>query len=251
MVNYANGKIYKLLNTIDDEVYVGSTTQSLSKRLSWHKGDCNKASHGNSRVYAHMRELGVDKFYIELIEDYPCSNNTMLTAREGVYIREIGTLNTFVAGRTWQERYQDNAERIKERQAKYYAENVQKIKEQKAEYLKNNPEKRKETMRKYQERNKDEINRKERERYENNKEKEKVRKAKYYTENAGRLREQKAKYRAENKEKLKAKIMCECGCELRRDSLSNHKKTQKHKNLMEQLEQLILEDEETNIEEQE
>ena len=36
-INYSNGKIYKILNYIDDQCYVGSTTQALSKRMVWHR----------------------------------------------------------------------------------------------------------------------------------------------------------------------------------------------------------------------
>ena len=32
-MDYNNGKIYSIRNTIDNDVYVGSTTQPLSKRF--------------------------------------------------------------------------------------------------------------------------------------------------------------------------------------------------------------------------
>ena len=50
-----------------------------------------------------MHELDVENFDIELIENYPCNDVYELRAREGYYIREIGTLNKYVAGRTHQE----------------------------------------------------------------------------------------------------------------------------------------------------
>ena len=208
MVNYNEGKIYKICNTEDNEVYIGSTTLPLYKRLYYHRNASSQERKYVGPIYQHMRKLGSDKFYIELIEHYPCSNSSMLKAREGTFIRELGTLNSRIAGRSPKE---------------YYAETVEDRKKQKAEYLKNNPEKRKETRKKYLERNKDEINRKERERYANNIEKEKARKAE--------------------------KVVCECGSEVCKGGLSEHRKTQKHEDLMEQLEQLILEDEGTNIEE--
>ena len=36
-MDYKNGKIYQILNNINDEVYVGSTIQPLSKRFYCHK----------------------------------------------------------------------------------------------------------------------------------------------------------------------------------------------------------------------
>ena len=38
MVNYNNGKIYKIENNIDDMIYIGSTTkQYLSQRMDKHR----------------------------------------------------------------------------------------------------------------------------------------------------------------------------------------------------------------------
>ena len=37
MVNYQNGKIYKIINQSNDIVYIGSTTQALSHRYTKHK----------------------------------------------------------------------------------------------------------------------------------------------------------------------------------------------------------------------
>ena len=39
-MDYRNGKIYIIRNHCNDLVYVGSTTQSLSRRFSKHKADC-------------------------------------------------------------------------------------------------------------------------------------------------------------------------------------------------------------------
>ena len=37
MSRFSNSKVYKLVNSIDDEIYIGSTTQPLSKRFADHK----------------------------------------------------------------------------------------------------------------------------------------------------------------------------------------------------------------------
>lgn len=50
-----------------------------------------------------MKKIGVENFYIELVEEYPCENIEQLRAREGHFIRERGTLNKAIAGRTQQE----------------------------------------------------------------------------------------------------------------------------------------------------
>ena len=41
-----------------------------------------------------MNELGIEHFYIELIEKHPCDSKEELLQKEGEHIRKIGTLNT-------------------------------------------------------------------------------------------------------------------------------------------------------------
>ena len=62
-----------------------------------------------------MNEVGIDQCYIELIENHPCANKGELRKREGHFIREMGTLNSSVAGRTdkmWHQEFKDT--KIKE-----------------------------------------------------------------------------------------------------------------------------------------
>ena len=121
--DYTNGRIYKILNYIDNEVYVGSTCQPLSKRMVAHRAAANKPKKQHSPLYTKMNEYGIENFYIELIEPYPCKNNEELRKREGHYIREFGTLNKNIAGRSQQEysrdRHQNNREKELARSKEY------------------------------------------------------------------------------------------------------------------------------------
>ena len=116
-MDYKNGKIYQILNNVNDDVYVGSTTQPLCKRLYKHKADTKVR---DCNIHKLIREIGEDKIYIELIESCPCNSREELRAREGYYIRERGTLNNLIAGRTQQEWIEDNKEQLKEYKHKYY-----------------------------------------------------------------------------------------------------------------------------------
>ena len=113
-MDYSNGKIYCIRNHITDDVYIGSSCQPLCKRLSWHKSSINKKTKQNFPLYIKMRELDKSNFYIELLENYPCSNKEELRAREGHYIRELATLNKYIAGRTPKERQPQKNERTKQ-----------------------------------------------------------------------------------------------------------------------------------------
>jgi hypothetical protein len=86
---------------------------------------------------------------------------------------------------------------------------------------------------------------------EQKRERDRENKQEYYLANREKLKEQRQKYRLasqkykeyekeyrlSNREKIKEhnseKIVCECGCEIRRDSLAKHKRTHKHKQIME------------------
>ena len=122
--DFKNGKIYCIRNTVDDDIYVGSTTQPLSKRMSKHRCDV-KGYKQNRKLYAKMNELGIDSFYIELIEEYPCDNVEQLRKREGHFIREISTLNQHVAGRSGADWYAEHKDILKEKHKYYREKNIE------------------------------------------------------------------------------------------------------------------------------
>jgi group I intron endonuclease len=80
MNRYHNGLIYKLVNTVDDRIYVGSTAMPLSKRLSCHKRDARKNT--EQRVYKELNKVGWTNVRIVLIEAHRCENKNELIARE-------------------------------------------------------------------------------------------------------------------------------------------------------------------------
>ena len=96
---YNNGKIYTIRCTDNNNlIYVGSTIQPLYKRWYEHKQLYNKeGKQYNKLLYIKMRELGFDKFYIELYENINCENIEQLHKKEGEIIRQIATLNKNIA----------------------------------------------------------------------------------------------------------------------------------------------------------
>lgn len=61
--------IYKIINTLNNKVYIGSTRRSLSRRLSNHKYCArNNLQSRQSKFYKYMREIGIDKFSIVALE---------------------------------------------------------------------------------------------------------------------------------------------------------------------------------------
>jgi hypothetical protein len=134
MPDYKNSKIYTIRCRDDPTlIYVGSTTQQLSQRWQDHK-DATKSSEKhkkyNYKVYQEIRDKGIDLFYIELYEEYPCENKNQLHKREGEITRLVGTLNSRIAGRNKHEYYIENKDCINQKVREYmkgYNENKKEI----------------------------------------------------------------------------------------------------------------------------
>ncbi len=185
MSKYKSGKIYTIRYKQDNDlVYVGSTTQELCRRMINHRYDCRNERCKNMILYKTINEKSNgcwDDWYIELYEDFPCERREQLLKREGEIIREIGTLNQIVSGRTHKEYFEENKEKVKQYQKKYKEKNQENIKEknkiysektkdQKKQYCIDNKEKIYEQRKKYREQHKEEIKEKKREAYLKNKE---------------------------------------------------------------------------------
>jgi hypothetical protein len=133
MPNYQNGKIYSIRSrSRADLVYVGSTTQPLSKRFGKHKTPSN----GTSR----KQIIDIGDAYIELIEEYACDNKMELERREGEIMRTMDCVNTRIEGRTRLEYYQDNKESIIVSTKQYQQANKERIASQKDQYYQDNKE---------------------------------------------------------------------------------------------------------------
>lgn len=107
MSNYMKGQIYKLVNDIDDEIYIGSCI-NLAKRLASHK--CAAKTRVNQPVYKHLNAIGWENIRIILIESFQCTSKLELLKRERYWIEKLKpSLNKNVPTRTNKE-YQQTKE---------------------------------------------------------------------------------------------------------------------------------------------
>lgn len=107
-----SGTIYKISSTTTPNIYVGSTTKSLSHRLSQHKSDYKRFQAGN---YNYTRSFDIIKggdYKIECIEEFECDTPKELSDREGHWIKTLpNVINKKIQGRTCKEskkNYYDN-----------------------------------------------------------------------------------------------------------------------------------------------
>ena len=99
---YSNGKIYKSVNNVDDEIYIGSTCLPFPKRLYWHKSAAKRNS--KRKVYSHLNTIGWENVRIILIETFPCESKAELEKRERHWYDELSpSLNSNVPSRSKEE----------------------------------------------------------------------------------------------------------------------------------------------------
>jgi hypothetical protein len=127
MVNYQNGKIYKIVDNTNGNVYIGSTCKILYERIAGHKYDYKKYLKGYYHFVTSFKILENKDYKIELIELYPCNSKIELHKRERYYIENNECVNKVIPSRT-----------PKESQKEYYKNNKNDIKESQKEYYKNN-----------------------------------------------------------------------------------------------------------------
>jgi len=190
MVNYQLGKIYTVRSLTSPEIYVGSTCMILCKRMALHRNNWK-----NNTVLGKNKDIvkDINEWYIELYENYPCEKIEELTQREGEIIREIGTLNKNIAGRTKKEYYTDNQDKIKQQTKEYYTDNQDKIKQYRTdnkEKIKQYSTDNKEKIQQYRTDNKEKIKQQANQYCKDNKEKRKQ----YCTDNKEKIKEQKKQY---------------------------------------------------------
>ena len=128
MVNYNNSVIYKLCckDVNVKEVYVGSTT-NFNRRRQSHKECCYKENRVGYLlpVYCFIRANGDwENWDMVEIEKYSCNDKRELHTRERYWIEQsCSTLNKVIPTRTEKEHYENNKQKIAEKQKKYNSQN--------------------------------------------------------------------------------------------------------------------------------
>ena len=153
MPDYKQGKIYKIVCNVTGSVYIGSTIQSLSMRLTGHRKNYKRFKGGKSSCCTSYQIIEQGNYDIVLIENCPCESKDELHRRERHFIESLKCVNKQLPTRTPKEYYQDVKERVKD----YYEANQVHILEVHKQYYINNKKAMNEKHRKYHHDNRDTI----------------------------------------------------------------------------------------------
>ena len=222
MPEFKQGKIYCIRSHQCQEVYVGSTTETLSRRMSAHRCMFKRYNDGKGNYLTAFELMKYSDCYIELIEYFSCNTRAELNAREGKWIRETDCcVNKRIEGRTRTEYLLDNKEATRKQKAKYYADSREQILDKRKEFKRQNPQYVQDRDANYRK---------------NNREKLSVKKQEYYQENRDDILDKGKKRYQENRDTIldrnAERVLCNCGVEIRRAYMTRHKKTISHRQAM-------------------
>lgn len=80
---YQQGKIYKIISSKTNDVYIGSTCENLSERLDYHRSHYKNYLNGSGVYYSVFDVMRKGDCEIVLLETYPCN------IREELLLKEI------------------------------------------------------------------------------------------------------------------------------------------------------------------
>ena len=138
MVNYSNGKVYKIEPVCEHqegEIYIGSTTKKLlCQRMTAHRKDYkmwkNETNNvGKVMAYELFDKYGLDNCKIILLEEVNATSKDELLSKEAYYIRNLKCVNKYIPLRTQKEYYNDNIIKIKQNRKDYSNKNAEIIRQ--------------------------------------------------------------------------------------------------------------------------
>jgi hypothetical protein len=158
----------------------------------------------------------IENCEIILLESVNVNSKDELLARESYWIKLLDCVNKVIPNRTRQEYYNDNKEKLVEKNKQYYEDNKEKLLENKKQYYEDNKEKLLENKKQY---------------YEDHKENKKQ----YYEDHKDNILEKRKQHYEKNKqdiaEQRKQTYICiACNTTITLSGKSQHEKTKKHTN---------------------
>jgi len=195
--NYKIGRVYKIINRLTTDIYIGSTFSTLNERWREHKNKfnywLNNKTKNKCSIFDNFKKYGIHNHKIILIKEYLCYKEDIkdykhLRSKEQLWINKMNCINKYSSFNPLQK------ERIKQTAKKWRDVNINRIKDKAKEW------------------------------YEKNKDYDK----KYYQKNKNKKKQQNKEWRELNN----IKTTCICGSKYIKRRAKEHEKTKKHQNFI-------------------
>lgn len=128
MPDYSQGKVYRIVCRKSNLQYIGSTTQPVSKRVSWHK---NNYRYNKTNCTSYQVMQG-DDYFVEILEVCPCETKNELLARERHWIEKEACVNKCIPNRSHAESMRAWQKNNREKWNAYMREYIRKKREAQA-----------------------------------------------------------------------------------------------------------------------
>ena len=137
-----HGRIFKIVSSETDDVYVGSTTQTLKERFGQHRSYYNNYLNGKSKYVSSSAIMKYVDARIELLHEALFESIADLHRLEGQYMQTTDNcINRYIAGRSSRQYRLDNADVLLQQKKIYRARDPEKWKQYIKEYQDNNKDK--------------------------------------------------------------------------------------------------------------
>ena len=141
---------------IGKDCYVGSTAQTLTKRLTAHRSNASRPGTENNKLYRRMREIGLRNWVIRPLESAICSEDEIRKLERAWCEKLRGDLNTRLPFQTDEKKREYN-EKYRE---KYHEKNREVLLRKRLEYGEKNREVLRQKSAEYRERNREVLRQK-------------------------------------------------------------------------------------------
>jgi len=138
------GRVYKIVSSKGNQIYIGSTIKTLRRRFQLHKKDTSSSN-------ILFDKYGVDNCRIELIKEYEVCDELHLQVYEQLWINKykdkvVNKLSSFCIKKLYMKQYkkkyrENNREEIREKDKKYRDDHKEEIREKQKKHYENNRDK--------------------------------------------------------------------------------------------------------------
>lgn len=264
------GTVYKIICSLSNDIYVGSTFNTIDQRFATHKTNYKNWKNGilsKCSVFDLFDKYGIENFRIIKIKEYTVCRDSQrdtshLRVYEQLWINKLRPVNLYCAFNPLfkecakrqtkeyykknkdkiivkcREYYETNKDTIKINQKEYYETNKDVINIKKKEYYETNKDAIKINQKIYNELHKDAIKINQKEYNKLNKDKIQIQRKKWREDNNVILKAKRKKYKEDNiatiQAKQKEQINCICGNTFTKSNRSQHMKSKKHQSYIAQ-----------------